>query len=102
MDIFEEGNDLVVKVELPGIKKDELNVTFSENMITISGEKKQEKKVEKRDYHRIDSSYGSFTRSFRLPENVNGDKAKASFKVGMLEVRMPKTEEAKQKKMPVT
>ena len=102
VDIFEEGNDLVVKAELPGIKKEDLNVTLTENRITISGEKKREKKVEKKDYHRIESSYGSFTRSFRLPENVNGDKAKASFKDGMLNIRIPKTEEAKQKKIPVT
>lgn len=102
VDIFEEGNDLVVKAELPGIKKEDLDVTLTENRITISGEKKQEKKVEKKDYHRIESSYGSFTRSFRLPENVNGDKAKASFKDGMLNIRIPKTEEAKQKKITVT
>ena len=102
VDIFEEGNDLVVKAELPGIKKEDLNVTLTENRITISGEKKQEKKVEKKDYHRIESSYGSFTRSFRLPENVNGDKAKSSFKDGMLDIRIPKTEEAKQKKITVT
>jgi len=83
-------------------QKHDLNVTISENRITIFGEKKQEKKVEKKDYYRIESSYGSVTRSFRLPENVNGDKAKASFKDGMLDLRIPKTEEAKQKKIPVT
>jgi HSP20 family protein len=102
VDIFEEGNDLVLKAELPGIKKDDLNVTITENRITISGEKKQEKKIEKKDYHWMESSYGSFTRSFRLPENVNGDAAKASFKEGILEIRVPKTEEAKQKKITVT
>lgn len=102
VDIFEEGNELVVKAELPGIKKDDLNVTITENRITISGEKKQEEKVEKKNYHRIESSYGSFSRSFRLPENVNGDAAKASFKEGMLEIRIPKTKEAKQKKITVT
>ena len=102
VDIFEEGNDLVLKAELPGIKKTDLNVTITENRITISGEKKQEEKVEKKDYHWIESSYGSFTRSFRLPENVNGDAAKASFKEGILEIRVPKTEEAKQKKITVT
>ena len=102
VDIFEEGNDLVVKAELPGIKKDDLNVTITENRITISGEKKQEEKVEKKDYHRVERSYGSFTRSFRLPDNVNGDAAKASFKEGILEVRVPKTKEARQKKITVT
>ena len=102
VDIFEEGNDLVVKAELPGIKKDDLNVTITENRITISGEKKQEEKVEKKNYHRIESSYGSFSRSFRLPENVKGDASKASFKEGVLEIRIPKSEEAKQKKITIT
>lgn len=102
VDIFEEGKDLIVKVELPGIKKDDLNVTITENRITISGEKKQEDKVEKKDYHRIERSYGSFTRSFRLPDTVKGDAAKASFKDGVLEVRIPKTEETKQKKITIT
>ena len=102
VDIFEDGNELVLKAELPGIKKNDLTVTIAENRITISGEKKQEEKVEKKDYHWMESSYGSFTRSFRLPENVNGDAAKASFKEGILEIRIPKTEEAKQKKITVT
>jgi HSP20 family protein len=61
-------------------------------------ENKRKKLVVKEDYHRIESLYGSFTRSFRLPENVNGDKGKGSFKDGMLDIRIPKTEEAKQKK----
>jgi len=102
VDIFEEGNDLVVKAELPGIEKDDLNVTITENRITISGEKKQEEKVEKKNYHRVERSYGSFTRSFRLPDNVKGDASKASFKDGVLEIRVPKTKEAKQKKITIT
>ncbi|HER63226.1 MAG TPA: Hsp20/alpha crystallin family protein [Desulfobacteraceae bacterium] len=102
VDIFEEGNDLVLKAELPGMTKDDLNVTITENRITISGEKKQEEKVEKKDYHWVERCYGSFCRSFRLPEYVNGDAAKASFKDGVLEIRLPKTKEAKQKKITVT
>lgn len=102
VDIYEEGNELVVKAELPGIKKEDLNVTITENRITIEGEKKQEEKVEKNDYHWVERSYGSFNRSFRLPDNVNGEAAKASFKEGILEIRAPKTEEAKQKKITVT
>ena len=102
VDIFEEGNDLVLKAELPGIKKEDLNVTITENRIVIEGEKKQEEEVEKKDYHWVERSYGSFSRSFRLPDNVNGEAAKASFKDGILEIRAPKTEEAKQKKITVT
>lgn len=102
IDIFEEGGDMVVKAELPGIAKENLNVAITENTLTITGEKKQEEKVQKKDYHRIERSYGSFCRSFRLPDNVNGEKAKASFKDGVLEVRLPKTKETKQKKITIT
>ena len=101
IDIYEEGNDLVLKAELPGIKKDDLNVTITENRITLTGEKKQEEKVEKENYHWSERTYGTFTRSFRLPDHVNGDAAKASFKEGVLEIRIPKTAEAKQKKITV-
>ncbi|HEB68984.1 MAG TPA: Hsp20/alpha crystallin family protein [Desulfobulbus sp.] len=101
VDIFEDGDEVVVKAEIPGVKKDDLDVTITENSLTISGEKKQEDKVEKKDYHRVERSYGSFSRSFRLPENVNGSKAKANFKDGLLEVRLPRTKEAKEKKIEI-
>lgn len=101
VDIFEEGGDMVVKAEIPGISKEDLNVSITEDSLTISGEKKQEEKVEKKDYHRIERSYGSFSRSFRLPDNVSGEKAKASFKDGILEIRLPKTKETKAKKIQI-
>ena len=101
VDIFEEDDNVVVKAEIPGISKDDLNVTISENTLTISGEKKQEEKVEKKNYHRVERSYGSFCRSFRLPANVNSDKAEASFKEGVLELKMPMKEESKKKKITI-
>jgi len=101
VDIFEDGEHLVLKAELPGIKKEDLNVTITENRITLSGEKKQEERIEKDNYHWCERSYGSFSRSFRLPDNVNPDAAEASFKDGVLEIRIPKTEETKQKKITV-
>jgi HSP20 family protein len=103
VDIFEEGGDVVVKAELPGLKKEEIDVSVADNTMTISGEKKQEEKVEKKDYYRMERSYGSFTRSFRLPTEVQMDKARASFKDGILEIRVPKSEGAKarEKKIPV-
>ncbi len=97
VDVFEEGNDIVVKAELPGMKKEEIDVNITDNAITISGEKKKEEKVEKKNYFRMERSYGSFTRSFRLPAEIQTDKVKANFKDGILEIRAPKTEEAKQK-----
>jgi len=97
VDIFEEGDDVVVKTELPGMAKDDIEVNLTDNTITLSGEKKKEEKVERKDYYRLERSYGSFSRSFTLPADVQTDKAKASFKNGVLEVRIPKTEEAKKK-----
>ena len=102
VDIFEDGNDVVVKAELPGMKKDDLEVNLTDDTITVSGEKKKEEKIEKKDYYRVERSYGSFTRSFRLPKEVQSDKAKASFKDGVLEIRVPKTEEAMKKEKKVT
>ncbi|MCF8057483.1 MAG: Hsp20/alpha crystallin family protein [Desulfocapsa sp.] len=98
VDIFEEDKDVVVKTEIPGMKKEDINIDISKNSMTISGEKKKEKKVDRKDYHRVECSYGSFCRSFRLPDNVNSDKAKASFKDGVLEIRMPKSGKEKKKK----
>ena len=103
VDIFEDGNDVVVKAELPGMKKDDITVNLTDNVVTVSGEKKKEEKVEKKDYYRVERSYGSFCRTFSLPKEVQSDKAKASFKDGVLEVRVPKTEEAvkKEKKIKI-
>lgn len=97
VDIFEEGDNVVVKAELPGMKKEDIEVKLTENTVTISGEKKKEEKIEKKDYYRLERSYGSFCRAFSLPAEVQTDKAKAQFKDGILEVRIPKSEEAKKK-----
>jgi HSP20 family protein len=102
IDILTEGDDIVVKAELPGMKKEDVDVHLTEDTITISGEKKKEEKVEKKDYYRYESSYGSFNRSFSLPSEVQTEKASAKFKDGVLEVRIPKTEEAKKKEQKVT
>jgi HSP20 family protein len=101
VDIFEEGGDVVVKAELPGMKKEDIDVKLTGNSITISGEKKKEEKVEKKNYYRMERSYGSFTRAFSLPAEVQTDKAKAQFAGGILQIRVPKTEEAKKKEKKV-
>jgi len=102
-DIFEEGNDVVVKADMPGVKKEDVDVSLSDDMITIRGERKKEEKVEKKDYFRVERAYGSFTRSFRLPADVLADKAEAKFDQGVLVIRIPKMEEAssKTKKVPI-
>jgi HSP20 family protein len=101
VDIFEEDGDVVVKAELPGMKKEDIDVKLTDKTITISGEKKKEEKVEKKNYFRMERSYGSFTRSFGLPSEVQTDKVKAQFKDGILEIRVTKTEEAKKKEKKV-
>lgn len=101
VDIFEEADAVVIKAELPGIDKEDVEIHVADDVLTISGEKKAEEKIERKDYHRIERSYGSFSRSLRLPGEVLSDQAKASFQNGVLEIRIPKTEAGKQKKRKV-
>lgn len=101
VDVFEEKDEIIIKAELPGMVKDDVNVNITENTLTISGEKKKEEKVEKKDYYHLERSYGSFSRSLRLPADVQSEKAKATFRDGVLEIRAPKTEEAKKKEVKV-
>ena len=97
VDIYREEGDVVVKAEVPGMKKEDLKIDLTDNAITISGKKDKEEKVEEKDYYRYESSHGSFHRTFSLPEGVETDKVKAKFKDGVLEVRLPVSEEAKKK-----
>jgi HSP20 family protein len=94
MDIYDEGGDIVVKAEIPGMKKEEIHIDINEKTVTVSGEKRKEEKVGRKDYVHLERTYGSFARTFALPAEVQTDKARATFKDGILEVRMPKTAEA--------
>ncbi|MGZ8198903.1 MAG: Hsp20/alpha crystallin family protein, partial [Burkholderiales bacterium] len=85
------------KVEIPGIKKEDLHVSLTGNMMTIKGETKTEEKEEKGDYYRCEISRGSFARSVMLPAEVDDSKAKAEMKDGMLEITLPKLEQAKKR-----
>ncbi len=91
VDIFEEKGEVVVKAELPGMKKDDISVKVVGNEIIINGEKKTEEKVERKDYLRVERSHGSFNRTLGLPEGCDTEHAKASFKDGVLEVRFRRT-----------
>jgi HSP20 family protein len=97
IDIMTEGDNIVVKAELPGIKKEDIVVDLTDDTITIYGEKQKEEKVAKKDYHSIERSYGSFKRTLSLPSEVEAERASAKFKDGVLEIRIPKTEAAKEK-----
>jgi HSP20 family protein len=101
VDVYEEKDEIVVKAELPGMEKNDVEVNISDSELTLKGEKKKEEKIEEEDYFRCERSYGSFVRSVELPTDVQADKVKASFKNGILEVRLPKTEEAKTKEIKI-
>lgn len=101
IDLYEEKDDVVVKAELPGMAKNDIEVNLSDHMLTIRGEKKKEEEIKEKDYYRSERAYGSFIRTVELPKDVYADKVKASFKNGVLEVRLPKTEEAKTREIKV-
>ena len=102
VDIYSNGKqELVLKAELPDMKREDIQVVFENNTLTIKGEKKKEEEVKQENYYRSERSYGAFVRTVDLPKEVHADKVKASFKDGVLEVRMPKTEEAKTKEIKV-
>jgi len=101
VDLYEEKDDIVVKAELPGMEKDNIEVNLSDDRLTIRGEKKKEEEIKKENYYRSERSYGSFIRTLELPTEVQADKVKANFKNGVLEIRLPKTEESKKKETKV-
>lgn len=101
IDFSETKNNYVVKAELPGIDPKDIDISLTENVLTIKGEKKQEKEEEGENYHFVERSYGSFTRSIRLPGQVQSDKVSATFKNGILKITLPKTEEAKKKEIKI-
>lgn len=101
IDIYETDESVTLNAELPGLTKNEVNISLEDNTLSLSGERKFEKKVEKENYHRIERAYGSFTRSFTLPSNVVTDKVEASFKNGVLTVVLPKSEDAKPRKIAI-
>lgn len=101
VDISEDDNEYLVKAELPELKKEEVKVNVENGELTISGERKIEKEEKGKKFHRIERSYGSFLRSFTLPEAVSADKVSAEFKDGVLTVHLPKDEQAKPKTIEV-
>lgn len=96
-DIYETKDEYVFKLEVPGLAKEDLNVEFNDNVLSIKGEKKKEKDVKEENFHRIESFSGSFSRSFTLPRNADAGKINASMKNGVLELRISKAEEKKAK-----
>lgn len=101
VDIAEQDNEFIVKMELPGLTKDDVKITMDANILTVRGEKKAEKETKDKNYHRVERSFGSFERSFALPTTVKVDKIEAVCKDGVLTITAPKTEGAKPKQIEV-
>jgi HSP20 family protein len=101
VDILETEHELVVKADLPDIKPEELDIRVENNILTIRGERKFEKKVNENNYLRVERSYGAFSRSFSLANTVNSEAIKAEYKNGVLTLTIPKQEEAKPKQIKV-
>ncbi len=97
VDISETPKDYSIRAEIPGMKKEDIKITINKNVITLTGEKKEEKKTEGQKFHRLESYYGSFQRSFVLPDGIKADKVEAAFKDGVLSVTVPKSEETQSK-----
>jgi len=95
VDISEDHNEYVIKAELPEVKKGDLKITLDDGILTITGDRKFEKEENGRKYHRVERAYGSFVRTFSLPDNASPGKVKAAFKDGVLTVRLAKDEKAK-------
>lgn len=102
VDIFENKENLVLEAELPGMKREDVDVSIENSVLTIRGERKFEKRDEGDSYHRVERSYGSFTRSFTLPQTVTAEGATADFTNGVLRVQLPKRAETKARKIEIT
>jgi len=100
-DITEDDREYVIKAELPELRKEDVKVTVENGVLSISGERKFQKEEKKKKYHRVERGYGSFARTFALPEDADADKVKAEFKQGMLEIHLPKNEKARPKHIEV-
>ena len=101
VDITEDPKEYVIKAELPEVKKDEIKIGVQNDVLVISGERKYEKEEKDKKYHRIERAYGSFSRSFTIPEDADPEKVSAEFKEGVLQIHLPKSDRAKPKSIAV-
>ena len=99
MDLVETDNDFVLRADLPGVAEGDVNIELEDNVLTVSGERKSEHEERKEGYYRVERASGRFSRSLTLPEGVDADAIKASFEKGVLEIRIPKPEEGKPRKV---
>ena len=101
VDIYEDEHKIVLKLEVPGMKQEDFDVQLENNTLTVRGERKFEKEEKEENFHRIERRYGSFFRSFAVPNTVNTDDVKASYEAGVLKIELAKREETKPKQIKV-
>ena len=101
VDIYENKDQIVIEAELPGMNREDFDLSFENNVITLRGERRFEKKDESDNYHRVERSYGSFTRSFTLPPTVSGEGIAAEYRNGVLRITLPKREEVKARRIEI-
>jgi HSP20 family protein len=101
VDIYENKDQIVLEAELPGMNREDFDLTVENNVITLRGERRFEKKDDGDNYHRVERSYGSFTRSFTLPQTVSAEGAQAEYRNGVLRVTLPKREEVKARRIEI-
>lgn len=101
IDVYDSDNELLVKADIPGLKKEDIDVSIHDNVLTIKGEKKRKNEVNKKNYYRSERFYGSFNRSVELGSEVQTDKVNATYKDGVLELKLPKKEGVKTKRIAI-
>jgi HSP20 family protein len=102
VDIYETDDALILKAELPGVSKDDVSIEIHQNTLILRGQRKHEAEVKEENYHRVERAYGSFQRSFMLPTLVDQEHVQATYHDGVLELRLPKSEAAKPKRVAIT
>ena len=100
-DIYEDNDNFYLKVDLPGIKKDDVKISYADGALTISGERAEEKETKDKKFHRIERSFGKYYRSFNIPKEIKEDKINAEFKDGQLSITIPKADEVKPKEIEI-
>jgi HSP20 family protein len=102
VDLYETDDALILKAELPGVSKDDVSIEIHQNTLVLRGQRKHEAEVKEENYHRIERAYGTFQRSFMLPTLVDQEHVQATYHDGVLELRLPKSEAAKPKRVAIT
>lgn len=100
-DIFDTDKEFFIRLELPGVQKEDVKIDFNENILSISGERKRDGSMLQENYHRIECLHGKFSRSFTLPQHIDGEKIEGVLRDGVLNIRIPKSEKAQRKSIPI-